>query len=416
MKRLLKVTSFTALLTLLKMACGFIIAKVVAIYAGPTGLAMLGQLQSLISSLSGIVNAPVGAGVIRYTAEYNHKGLDACTPWWRASLQWSIALLVIIMPLGYFNAPMLSQWLFEQPDYAWLIVIISFVLPFSAIGTLVNSVINGQQQYRRFVVLGMISVLISSSIMVTLIIYQNIDGALLAASIQTGLIGIVMLISSLRQPWFKLRYWFGQTETKHKKAIGGYVLMAVTSALTVPVALMLVRNLLVEHVGWEQAGQWQAVWKISEVYLGVITMALGTYYLPKLSSLKGVDSIRQEINKTVKIILPIVFILAVAVYLLRDVAIYILFTDEFTGARDLFLIQLIGDVVKIASWMYAYPMLSRGATKWFVSTEIIFSILFVFFAWFFIPSYGAQGANIAYLVNYSIFFLFIYTNLKRFSR
>ena len=48
MKRLLKVTAMTGLLTLLRMAMGFVIAKVVAVYTGPAGMAMLGQVQSKI--------------------------------------------------------------------------------------------------------------------------------------------------------------------------------------------------------------------------------------------------------------------------------------------------------------------------------------------------------------------------------
>jgi PST family polysaccharide transporter len=84
MRRLLTVTLMTGLLTLLKMLMGFIIAKVVAIYTGPTGMAMLGQLQSAVTGLNGIVSSPVGNGVIRYTAENKDKTFDYCSPWWRA--------------------------------------------------------------------------------------------------------------------------------------------------------------------------------------------------------------------------------------------------------------------------------------------------------------------------------------------
>ena len=107
---------------------------------------------------------------------------------------------------------------------------------------------------------------------------------------------------------------------------------------------------------------------------------------------------------------------AFCVYLLRDVAISLLFTEDFRNARDLFAIQLAGDVIKIASWLYAYPMLSRGATKWFVGTEITFSLLLVVLSYAFISYAGLEGAPIAYLVNYSICFLFIFLNLKRFAR
>lgn len=415
MKRLLKVTAMTGLLTLIRMAMGFVIAKVVAIYTGPTGLAMLGQVQSLVGSLNGIINAPAGSGVVRFTAENKDQGFDACAPWWRAATQWVLIISAIAIPVGVLLAKPIASSLFKDASLAWVVVATVCVLPFAAFGTLCNSVINGQQLYRRYVGLGMFSALISGGVMLAMIALHNIDGALLAASVQAALIGVVMLIANLRQPWFKLRYWWGAVEPQARKQIGGYMLMAITSALTLPVSLILVRNILIDQVGWDATGQWQAVYKISEVYLGVITMALGTYYLPRLASLIGFDAIVSEIHKTARVIIPIVAVMAIGVYLLRDVAISLLFTEEFRSARELFAIQLTGDVIKIGSWLYAYPMLSRGATKWFMSTEILFSLSFVVLSYLFISNMGLQGATVAYLTNYLIYFLIVYLNLKKFT-
>lgn len=416
MKRLLKVTAMTGLLTLLRMMMGFVIAKVVAIYTGPTGMAMLGQVQSMVTSLNGIINAPVGSGIVRYTAEKQGEGFDACAPWWRASLQWVLIISAITIPTGLLLADHIAVWLFQDTTLTWIVMVTVAVLPLSAIGTLCNSVINGQQQYRRYVSLGMLSVLISGTVMLTMIIQANIKGALLATAVQAALIGVIMLVANLRQPWFKLRYWWGTTNSEARKAIGGYMLMAITTALTVPTSLILVRNILIDQIGWEAAGQWQAVWKISEVYLGVITMALGTYYLPRLSSLVGVDAIVSEIHRTARIVLPIAVILALSIYLLRDVAICLLFSDEFSSARNLFAIQLCGDVIKIASWLYAYPMLSRGATKWFMATELLSSIIFVILTYFFVSYVGIEGATIAYLVSYFIYFISVFLNVNKFSK
>ena len=122
MKRLLSVTGFTALLTLLKMCTGFIIAKVVAIYTGPTGMVMLGQIQSVVSILNGVINAPAGSCVIRYTAENIDKGYEECSPWWKASLQWVILLLSIIIPIGFLLSEKLSYWLFDNEKYFWVII------------------------------------------------------------------------------------------------------------------------------------------------------------------------------------------------------------------------------------------------------------------------------------------------------
>ncbi|EOX4427608.1 O-antigen translocase [Vibrio alginolyticus] len=416
MKRLLKVTAMTGLLTLLRMGVGFVVAKVVAVYTGPTGMAMLGQVQSMVTSLTGIINAPATAGVVRYTAEHSEYGYEACVPWWRASFQWIMILSAIIIPIGLLLSKELSVWLFQDPALSWIVVVTVCVLPLSSIGTLCNSVINGQQLYRRYVALGMLSVIISGTIMLVMVAKYNIHGALLASAIQSALIGVVMLVVNIRQPWLKVTYWWGHTDHRARKAIGGYMLMAITTALTVPVSLIIIRSILIDAVGWDSAGLWQAVWKVSEVYLGVITMALGTYYLPKLSKINGVDHIIKEINSTVLVVIPIVSIAALLVYLFRDFAISILFTNEFYLARELFLLQLTGDVIKIASWLYAYPMLSRGAVKWFVLSEIFFSILLVVLSYFLISHVGLEGAPLAYMINYIVYFLFVFFNVRKFAK
>ncbi|MVG13278.1 O-antigen translocase [Aeromonas jandaei] len=415
MKRLLKVTAMTGLLTLLRMAMGFVIAKVVAIYTGPSGMAMLGQVQSLVGTLNGIINAPVASGVVRFTAEYQEQGYNVCSPWWRAALQWVLIISAFAIPTGLLLAEPIASWLFQDKALAWVVMATVSALPLAAFGTFCNSVLNGQQLYRRFVGLGMLSAIISGCVMLVMIALYNIQGALLAAAVQSALIGVVMLIANLRQPWFKLHYWWGAVEPKARKQIGGYMLMAITSALTVPVSLIFVRNILITQVGWDATGQWQAVYKISEVYLGVITMALGTYYLPRLASLTRGDTIIREIHHTARVIIPIVTTMALGVYVLRDMAISLLFTEEFRSARDLFAIQLSGDVIKMASWLYAYPMLSSGATKWFMSTEICFSFSFVALTYLFVSIMGLKGASVAYAVNYLVYFLVVFLNVKRFS-
>ncbi|HBD1630991.1 TPA: O-antigen flippase, partial [Escherichia coli] len=51
MKKILKITSMSAFLTLFKMLIGFVISKAAAVYAGPAGVVVLGQMQSLIASV-----------------------------------------------------------------------------------------------------------------------------------------------------------------------------------------------------------------------------------------------------------------------------------------------------------------------------------------------------------------------------
>jgi O-antigen/teichoic acid export membrane protein len=401
-KKLLTVTLFSGLLTMLRMVSGFLVSKVVAIYAGPSGIAMLGQVQSVVAALNGIVAAPVGNGVVRYTAENQEAGFEACAPWWRASLLWMLGIVAIIIPITFIYSSDLALWTLGNANYSWLIIVAAVGLPLAGANTLFASVINGQQLYRRFVGLGMVSVIGSTALTIFLIHEYGRNGALLSAALSAAITGIVMVIGVLREPWLRVGYWWGRVEKKKLSQIGGYVAMAVCSATCASLGVILVRNVIVTKVGWEQTGYWQAVFKISEVYLGVVTMALSTYYLPRLSELQGQD-IRAEILATAKVVMPVVAALALCIYLLRNFVIELLFTQQFSPAKDLFAIQLIGDVIKMASWICAYPMLSRGATVPFISTEIIFSGTFVALTWILVPIFGVQGATIAFTLNYVVY-------------
>lgn len=416
MRKFLSVTVFSGLLAVVKMGAGFLIAKVVAIYTGPAGIAMLGQLQSFTNMLTGLAGSPVGNGVVRYTAENYQEGYQKCQPWWSAGIQCVIVITSIIIPVLLLLSHNLSKWLFGSDAYTYVIIITALMLPFSTLGTLCNSIINGQQNYKRYIALGAISVVISTIVMILFVYYGNLRGALLALSIQNGCIGLILLASSIRLEWFKFLTITRKVNRERIKDISNYVVIAIVTALGLPLALIGVRKILVAYVGWDGTGEWQAVWKISEAYLAVLSIALSTYFLPKLSTLKNSVEIQKEVFSTLKIVFPVALFLAICVFICKDLALKILFTESFYKARELFLVQLIGDIVKICSWVLAFPMLSRGKTNWLISTEVIFSLSLVIFTWLFVMKFGVHGANYAFLLNYSIYFITMVIGLPRFTR
>ena len=67
---LIKTSVLTAISTIITVISAFIINKVVAIYAGPTGLALIGQLKDFVTMLTNISNGAITQGIVKYTAEY----------------------------------------------------------------------------------------------------------------------------------------------------------------------------------------------------------------------------------------------------------------------------------------------------------------------------------------------------------
>jgi len=87
--------------------------------------------------------------------------------------------------------------------------------------------------------------------------------------------------------------------------------------------------------------------------------------------------------------------------------VHILFNHKFDGMQDFFAFQLAGDVMKMAAWTLAYLLLAKAMTKVFIFNEIFFSLSFVLLSLFFTNRYGAIGASMAYLTNYSMNFIFM---------
>ncbi|MDR6280726.1 O-antigen/teichoic acid export membrane protein [Klebsiella variicola] len=180
--------------------------------------------------------------------------------------------------------------------------------------------------------------------------------------------------------------------------------MALITSVTLPVAYVMMRNLLAAHYGWEAVGIWQGVSSISDAYLQFITASFSVYLLPTLSRLSAKTDITREIAKSLKFVLPAVAAASLTVWLLRDFAIWLLFSDRFTAMRDLFAWQLVGDVLKVGAYVYGYLVIAKASLRFYILTEISqFTLLTAFSHWL-IPAHGAIGAAQAYMATYIVYF------------
>ncbi|MBY0445019.1 MAG: hypothetical protein K2Q15_07420 [Burkholderiales bacterium] len=96
-----------------------------------------------------------------------------------------------------------------------------------------------------------------------------------------------------------------------------------------------------------------------------------------------------------------------SIYLSRDLIIKLLFTKDFSGAGELFLTRLIGDILRVAAFVPATILLAKGYFKLNAIAEVTWNLTFVAIAFFTIPKLGAVGANYAYIICYFIYLLFM---------
>jgi len=413
---LFKTSALNGIAVLIKTATMFLLNKILAIYVGPAGYAAIGQFQNFIQIVTTFAGGAINTAVIKYTAEYHHSEYKQRLVWKTAGTIVLIFSLIIAFVILIFQKQ-LSLYIFQSNEYQSIFVWFATFLIFFNLNALFLAILNGKKEILRLVIANIAGSIFSLLITGLLAYKLSLYGALVALSINQSIVFLVTLVLSYNSDWFKLSYIFGAIDRDLAKKFVGYALMALTSALCVPTSQILIRLFIGKEFGIEFAGYWEAMVRLSGAYLMLVTTTLSVYYLPRLSELTDIQSIKKEVLTGYKFIFPLALLGAISVFILKDWIISILFTKSFMPMRELFLWQMIGDSLKIGSWIIAFLMLSKAMTKLYIITEIIFATTLVLFTLICCKIYGFKGTSIAYLINYAIYWVvigyFVSRNLKR---
>ncbi len=401
---LIKTSVLTSLSTAVKIAAAFVINKVIALYIGPSGLALTGQFMNFVSIVLGFSNGGINSGIVKYVAEYREdpeKKAKILSTSLAMSLLCSLGLTVFI--LAFHRS--LALHLLKSAEYTSIFIIFGITLVIFSVNSSLVSILNGYKEISKFVALNITASIIGLFITLILVCLFKLYGSLLAIVVSQTLIFFVTIFFITRSEWFKLSNFTRGFDRASLLNLSKFSLMALLSAATVPTAQIIIRNYIADHISMDAAGYWQGVWKISEIYLLVVTTSLSVYYLPRLSELLGKEALRKEIFSGYKILLPMVLAMAIMIYLFREFIVIILFTREFMPMADLFTFQLTGDVLKIASWLLSFLMVAKAMTKLYVITELCFISSFVIFSILFLNRYGLIGVTYAYALNYLLYLI-----------
>ena len=413
---LLKTSALNGIAVLIKTATMFILNKVLAVYVGPSGYAVIGQFQNFIQIVTSFAGGAINTAVIKYTAQY-YEDENRQRAIWRTAGSIVLLFSIIIAFLILILQKQLSIYIFQTDEFQSIFVWFAVFLLFFNFNALFLAILNGKKEILKLVIANIIGSLFSLAITGVLAFKFGLYGALVALSIYQSTAFLVTLVLCYKADWFKFKYLFGKIDPDITRKFAGFALMALTSALCVPLSQIAIRTYMTGEFGIEYAGYWEAMIRLSGAYLMLVTTTLSVYYLPRLSELSAISDIKKEVYLGYKVIFPFALLGAMLVYLLRDWIIGLLFTDAFLPMRDLFLWQMIGDSLKIGSWILAYLMLSKAMIKLFIVTEIIFSVSLVILTYLFTSIFGFEGVSIAYLFNYAVYWivmsLFVFNGLKK---
>jgi PST family polysaccharide transporter len=192
----------------------------------------------------------------------------------------------------------------------------------------------------------------------------------------------------------------------------------IFSAINAISLQLFLRRYLASSESWSSVGDWQAITKISESYLLLVTIPLSTFLLPEIVKNKNFFYQKKLMRASILLGLFITFMLGSLIFLLWNLVIIKIIGESFSNLSNLWLIQIVGDLFKIVTWTIGVLAIAKMQLKVAFISELIYSFLYVSLVVSLTPFYHTQGPFMAYTIAYlltCIYFLYQYKFLLKYE-
>ena len=376
------------------------LTKLFAILLGPSGIAVLGNMKSVMQILISSASFGMQRGIIRFTSEFREQ---------RHAFQKLIGTLhiiygsiaLVIAVVLFFLSDYLANVILQDDKYAWLFQILAIIVPFQGFHVLYFSILQGLDNYKKVVWVELVMIFCNLIFVGVSTFKFGLTGALFSVACMPVFyffISVVFLKSDI--PNFKIA-WSSSTA----KNLFLYALMTLFSGIAFPLLFILIRNHISSVLGIDEVGYWEAVNQFSFFYFILLNSVMLMYVLPKITAQTDNVFYRSQVVEYVKKIMPLFAVFLIVLFLLRKYAILVLLSPEFTSIETLFGWQLLGDFFRAMTLIFSIYFHARRLAIPYITIDALLIVLLFTLTTVFVDSYGLIGAVKAHFISYFIYFI-----------
>src|SRR5450830_1845940 len=231
---LIKTSLLNGMAVAVKVGSALLLNKLLAVYVGPAGYAVIGQFQNAVSIVVNLAGGVVATGVTKATAQHFDDAAKQHAVW-QTAIRFSLwASLIAAVSLLFISAG-LAQWLLHRADMSGVFVWLALALPAMAANNLLLAIVNGKKEVGIYVLANIIASLISVLVTGLLAISFGLYGTLVAFTINPAIMLLSTAAIVARRDWFKARFLWGQINRSALRELSGFGLIGLTAALTMPI-------------------------------------------------------------------------------------------------------------------------------------------------------------------------------------
>ena len=398
----IKTSFLSGLSTAISLLARLISTKIVAVYLGTNGMFLMGQLKDFLRLGNTIGSFGIENGIVKYVSEYESEKTKL-SDIIGTSFKINLASALIFSSLILVFKNQISDFLQINFSENFYFLILIFSIISASIHTCFLSIYNGLNKIKLYVLVNIFSNIVSAIILVILVLEMQIIGAFYALAINQIFSLLINIILFFIYKPFEIRWVFKEFVYDNLKKLSSFSVMAVVGPTCLIISTFIVRDFIFNEFGSDYAGSWEAMWRISAIYLLFLITTFKFYLIPTFSKLNN-NELKKEVFKIWKVVIPIIIIITAGVYIAKDLIINILLSEEFMLINTIIFFHLLGDVIKINCWVLGNIMISKADTKSFIFFQIEWSVVFVALTYLFIGKYGFVGVSISYFITYIIHF------------
>lgn len=386
----------SAVANMVRILSGLVTTKVMAVQLGPAGVALIGQFSNFHGLLCVLSTCVTSQGLTRLSAEHA-VGSDSFAQTISTGLRITLAAAAGVGLVTLLLASQLAALLLQSAEFWPYIALAGATLIFHSASIVILTVLNGQQDSATYTRISIAQGLVASAFSIGGALLVGLQGVFagMALSIPFSLLITVWMVR--RKAWFRASNLSFPYSPIVAKRFVNFGLMSVATAVSTPVALLFIRDMLIDATSLETAGHWQAVWRISEIYLGILVTTIGLYLLPKLSRAQDKASYVVELKRVFLLIFALCACVSVVLLIGGHWVVRLLYSAAFDPMQTLFPLQLAGDFFKALALAMNTVLIVRVRVGQQMFGELFFAGVFVLASFVLVKDTGTDGIQIAYL-------------------
>jgi PST family polysaccharide transporter len=382
---------------------GIIKVKVLAVLLGPTGVGLMGLYQNMLGTASTLAGCGLGSSGVRQLAA--SAGDAETLALVRRTLWLSNLVLGVVGAVGlWLLREPVCLWVFGGADHVsevgWLGVGVLLTL----IAGSQTALLQGLRRIGDMARVTVISSIVGSAVGVLLVYRLGQDGVLWFVLSAPAVSIVVAGYFSARLPRSRTDHSWRAIHQQALTMLSMGVPFMAAGLLTLATQLA-VRSVILRDLGLEANGYFQAAWSISMTYIGFVLSAMGADYYPRLAeAINDHPRARKMVNEQTEMALLLAGPLLLSMISLAPWVTLLLYSASFAPATEVLRWQVMGDILKVASWPMGFVLLAMGRGGLFLLTELIWNAVYVGIIVLGIGEWGLIIAGAAFCLAYAIYF------------